>query len=99
MIVAEGTQPPLLESWTTENEAEFEKLKKKNIKMGDTAYVRLVALNKKELTAVLGKSTKKEKYEWRAKIDFMDVILVGDDGGIYLMDKSNAGEDRDKGAE
>ena len=42
MIVAEGTQPPLLESWTTENEAELERLKKKDIKMGGTAYVCLV---------------------------------------------------------
>ena len=33
MIVAEGTQPPLLESCTTENEAELERLKKKDTKM------------------------------------------------------------------
>ena len=46
-IVAEGTQPPLLESCTTENEAELERLKKKDIKMGYTAYGRLVALKKK----------------------------------------------------
>ena len=58
-IVAEGTQPPLLESWTTENEAELERLKKKDVKIRDTAYVRQVALKKKELTAALGKSTKK----------------------------------------
>ena len=57
-IVAEGTQPPLLESWTTDNEAELEGLKKKGFEMGDTAYGRLVALKKKELTAALGKSTK-----------------------------------------
>ena len=36
--------------------------------MGDTAYGRLVVLNKKELTPALGKSTKKERDEWRAKI-------------------------------
>ena len=36
-IVAEGTQPHLLESWTTENEAELEQLKKKDVKTGDTA--------------------------------------------------------------
>ena len=58
-IVAEGNQPPLLESWTTDNEAEIERLKKKDINMGDTAYGRMVALKKKELTAALGKSTKK----------------------------------------
>ena len=33
-IVAEGTQPPLLESWTTENEAELERLKKNYIRWG-----------------------------------------------------------------
>ena len=43
-IVAEGTQQHLLESWTTDNEAELERLKKKGINMGDTAYGRLVAL-------------------------------------------------------
>ena len=53
--------------------------------MGDTAYGRLVELKKKELTASLGKSTKKERNEWREK--------------IYLMDTSNAGEDGDKGEE
>ena len=31
--------------------------------MGDTAYGRLVALNKKGLTVTLGKSTKKERDE------------------------------------
>ena len=41
-IAAEGTQPPLLESWTTENEAEIERPNQKDIKMGDTAYGRLV---------------------------------------------------------
>ena len=46
-IVAEGTQPPLLEIWTTENEAELERLKRRDIKMGDTTYGRLVALKKK----------------------------------------------------
>ena len=37
MIVAEVTQPPFLESWTTEKEAGLERLKKKDINMGDTA--------------------------------------------------------------
>ena len=60
-MVAEGTQPPLLESWTTENEAELERLKKKYIKMENTAYGRMVALKKKELKTALGKSTKKER--------------------------------------
>ena len=59
MIFSEGTQPPLLESWTTDNEAELERLNKKDIKMGDTAYGRLVELKKKYLTAALGNSTKK----------------------------------------
>ena len=36
--------------------------------MGDTAYGRMVELKKKELTAALGKCTKKERDEWRAKI-------------------------------
>ena len=63
--------------------------------MGDTAYGRLVALKKKELTAALGKSTKKERVEWRAKIDLMDANLVGDEREIYLM----AGKDGDEGAE
>ena len=58
-IVAEGNQPPLLEIWTTGNEAELERLNKKDIKMGDTKYGRLVELYKKKLTAALGKSTKK----------------------------------------
>ena len=98
-IVAEGNQPPLLESWTTENEADIERLKKKYIKIGDTAYGQIVALKKKELTAALGKSTKKERDEWRAKINLMDAGLVGEDGKIDLMDTSNAGEDRDEGVE
>ena len=67
--------------------------------MGITAYGRLVALKKKELTVALGKSTKKERGEWRAKIDLMDAILVGNDGEIDLMDTINAGEDRYKGEE
>ena len=99
MIVAEGTQPPLLESWSTENEAKLERLKNKDTKMGDTSYGRMVALKKKESTAALGKSTKKERDEWRTKIDLMDANLVGDDGEIDLMDTSNAGEDGDEGAE
>ena len=95
MIVAEGTQLPLLESWTTENESELDQIKKKDIKMGDTVYGRQVALKKKESTAALGKSTKKERDEWRAKIDLMDANLVGDDREIDLM----AGKDGDKGAQ
>ena len=67
--------------------------------MGDTAYGRLVELNKKELTAASGKSTKKERDEWRVNIDFMDASLVGDNGEIYFMDTSNTGEDRDEGSE
>ena len=47
--------------------------------MGDNTYSRLVALNNKELKADLGKRTKKERDEWRARIDFMDANLVGDD--------------------
>ena len=78
-IVAEGNQLPLLESWTTDNEAELERLKKKDVQMGDTAYGRLVASKKKELTVALGKSTKKERDEWRAKLDLMDANLVGND--------------------
>ena len=94
-IVAEGTQPPFLESWTTENEAELERLNNKYINMGDTAYGRLVELKKKDLTAALAKSTKKERDEWRAKIDLMDANLVGGDREIDLM----ADKDRDEGAE
>ena len=67
--------------------------------MGDTAYGRLVALKKKESTSALGKSTNRERNEWRSKIYLMDAILVGDDGEIYLMDTSNAGKDGDKGSE
>ena len=48
--------------------------------MGDTAYGRLLALNKKELTAALGKSTKEERVEWRARIDVMDASEEADDG-------------------
>ena len=98
-IVAEGTQPPLLESWITENEAYLESLKKKDINMGDTEYSRMVAFNNKEMTAALGKSTKKERDEWRAKIDLMDASLVGDNVEIYLVDTSNVGKDGDEGAE
>ena len=54
-----------------------------------------MALKKKELTAALGKSTKKERDEWRAKIDLMDANLVGNDREIYLM----AGKDGDEGEE
>ena len=68
--------------------------------MGETAYGRLVALKKKESTAALGKkSTKKERDEWRAKINLMDASLVGDNREIDLMDTSNAGRDGDKGSE
>ena len=67
--------------------------------MGDTAYNLLVALNKKDLTAALGKSTKKESDEWREKIDLMDASLVGDNREIDLMDTSNTGKDGDKGEE
>ena len=98
-IVAEGNQPPLLESWTTENEADIERLKKKDIKMGDTAYSRMVALKKKELTGALGKSTKKERDEWRVKIDLIDASLVGNNREIDLKDRSNAGEDGHEGSE
>ena len=56
-------------------------------------------MKKKYLTMALGKSTKKERGEWRAKINLMDAILVGDDGEIDLMDTSNADEDGDEGAE
>ena len=45
--------------------------KEDNIVSTYTAYGRLVALNKKELTEALGKSTKKEKDKWIAKIDLM----------------------------
>ena len=98
MIVPEGTQPPLFEIWTTDNEAELERLKKKDIKMEETEYSRLVVLKNKELTVSLGKSTKKERYYWRVKIELMDVSLVSYKGEIYVMDTSNAGEDGDKGA-
>ena len=84
-IVAEGTQPPLLEICTTDNEAQLECIKKKGIKMGETAYGRLVTSKKKELTSALYKRTKKERYDWIAKIDLMDANLVGDDMEIYLM--------------
>ena len=67
--------------------------------MGDTAYGPLVALKKKELTAALGKSTKNERDEWRAKIYLMDAGLVGKNREIDLMDTSNVGEDGDEGAE
>ena len=67
--------------------------------MGDTVYGRLVELMKKQLTESLGKSTKKERGEWKEKIDLMDASLVRDDGEIYLMDTRNAGEDGDKGEE
>ena len=48
--------------------------------MGDTAYGRLLALKKKELTAALGKSTKEERAEWRAIIDVMDASEEVNDG-------------------
>ena len=67
--------------------------------MGDTAYGWLVELMKKQLTASLGKSTKKERDEWKEKTYLMDASLVRDDGEIYLMDTRNAGEDGDKGEE
>ena len=63
--------------------------------MGDSAYGWLVALKNKQLTAALGKSTKKERDEWRAKIDLMDANLVGDDREIDLM----AGKYGDEGAQ
>ena len=34
MIVAEGTQPPLLEIWTTDNEAELERLRRRILRWG-----------------------------------------------------------------
>ena len=55
-----------------ENEAKLEQLKKKDIEMGDTVYGRLLAPKKKELTAVLCKSTKEERANGRAGIDVMD---------------------------
>ena len=67
--------------------------------MGETAYGRLVALKKKESTAALGKSTKKERDERREKIDLMDVSLVSDNGEIDFMDTRNVGKDEDKGSE
>ena len=44
-------------------ETKLKRLRKKNIKMGDTAYGRLLAGKKKELTAALGESNKKERDE------------------------------------
>ena len=67
--------------------------------MGDTVYGRLVELKKKQLTADLVNSTNKERDELRAKIDLIDVSLVGKDGERYLMDTSNAVKDGDKGSE
>ena len=65
------------------------------IKMGGTAYGRLVTLKNKEFIVALVKSTKKERGEWRAKFYLMDANLVGNDREIYLM----AGKDGDEGAE
>ena len=62
-IVADGTLPPVNEEWIPENEAKLERLRKKDIKMDDTAYGRLLAGRKKELIAELGKSTKAERVE------------------------------------
>ena len=67
--------------------------------MGKTAYGGMVELKKKELTAALVKSTKKERDEWREKINLMDASLVGDNREIDLMNTSNVGEDGDEGAE
>ena len=79
-IVAAGTLPPVNEEWSPENQAELERLRKKDITMGDTSYGRLVALKKKELTAALGKSNRAERVEWRARIDLMDAAEAGEDG-------------------
>ena len=42
--------------WTPDNEAELERLRRKEIKIGDTTYGRLLALKKKELTAALARA-------------------------------------------
>ena len=81
-IVAAGTPAPATDKWTLENEAELERLRRKDIKMGDTAYGRLLAQKKKELTAALGKSTKEERAEWRRRIDAMDASEEADDGEV-----------------
>ena len=61
-------------------DAELERLMKKDIKIGDTAYGRLLARDKKELTAALSRSTKKERDEYRASMNFMDTVEAGKDG-------------------
>ena len=81
-IVAVSTLPPVNEEWSPENEVELKRLRKKDIKMGDTAYGRLLLLaqKKKELMAVLVKSNKTERVEWKARIDLMDAVEASEDG-------------------
>ena len=71
-IVDEKATPPVHEKWTPENESKLEQLKKKDIKIGDTAYGRLVAGKKRELDAASAYYDKSERAGMRAKFDLMD---------------------------
>ena len=49
--------------------------------MCDTAYGRVLAQKKKELTEALGRSNKAEKVEWIAKIDLMNPAEADEEAG------------------
>ena len=59
---------PVNEKWSPENGAKLERLRKKDIMMGDMAVRPLETRKKKELTAVLGKSNMAERDGWKARL-------------------------------
>ena len=73
-IVNDMTAPPIFAKWTPRDEAELQRWKKKDIKIGDTMFGRLVATKKRELDAAQDHYTREERDTARVKFAAMDGV-------------------------
>jgi hypothetical protein len=78
-IVEDNTPPPVFDKWMDGDEAELQRWKKKDIKMGDTALGRLVATKKRQLDAAADHCNRSERDKLRAKLDLMDAFESAED--------------------
>ena len=82
---------PIHTAWTAADEAELQRWKKKDIKMGDTAFGRLVANKKRMLDAAQDHYTREERDKARAKFAVMDAAEARVDAADAMMEDGEEG--------
>ena len=92
-LVHDNLPPPTLVQWKPQDETELQRWKKKDIKIGETMFGRLVATKKRELDAAQDHYTREEWDTVRAKFAAMDnaelaagTVPAADHGTVLAAD-------------